>query len=123
MRSSTSTGTVADTAPPGSRGAGMRPARPRPAPGPPTRRGRGARDRADLLEDVTRILVRQVADVDDHGAEVRDLVERVAALDPPEVDRGPVEQLGRLARERQGLDSPEHLDRLQHRVVAQPRGG
>ena len=79
------------------------------------------RDRPDLLEDVTRILVRQIADVDDHGALVRDLVQRVPAVDPAEVDRRAVEQLGGLARERQGLDSAEHVDGLQHRVVAQPR--
>ena len=76
---------------------------------------------ADLLEDVTGVLVGEVADVDDHRAEIGDLVERVAALDPAEVDRRAVEQLGRLARERQGLDSPEHVDRLQDRVVAEPR--
>ena len=80
------------------------------------------RDRADLREDVTGILVGQVADVDDHGALVRDLVQRVPAVDPAEVDRRPVEQLGGLARERQGLDSAEHIDGLQHRVVAEPRG-
>jgi hypothetical protein len=78
------------------------------------------RDRPDLLEDVTRVLVGQVADVDDHGALVRDLVQRVPAVDPAEVDRWAVEQLGGLARERQGLDSAEHVDGLQHRVVAQP---
>ena len=80
-------------------------------------------DRADLLEDVAGVLVGQVADVDHHGAEIGHLVERVAAVDAPEVDRRAVEHLGGLARERQGLDSPEHVDRLQDRVVAQPRGG
>jgi len=59
------------------------------------------RDRADLLEDVAGVLVGQVADVEDHGALVRHHVQRLPARDPAEVDRGPVEQLGGLARERQ----------------------
>jgi hypothetical protein len=79
-------------------------------------------DRPDLREELIGILVGQVADVDVHDALVGNLVDRVPAGDPAEVDRGPVEQLGGLARERQGLDSPEDVDRLQHGVVPQPRG-
>ena len=55
-------------------------------------------------------------------ARVRDLVERVAALDAGDVDRGPVEHVRRLAAERQGLDAPERVVRLEDRVVAEPRG-
>jgi hypothetical protein len=54
---------------------------------------------ADLGEDLGRILVGEVADVDVHAAEVRDLVEGVAALDARDVDRGPVEEVGGLPAE------------------------
>jgi hypothetical protein len=40
------------------------------------------------------VLVGQVADVDVDDASVGHLVERVAAEDPPQVDRRPVEELG-----------------------------
>ena len=55
----------------------------------PRRRGRPAH----LLQDRGRVLLGQVADVDVDHASVGHLVERVAAPDPAEVDRGAVEQL------------------------------
>ena len=67
------------------------------------------------------VLARQVADVDVDHAAVGHLVERVAADDAAEGDRRAVEQLGRLARERQRLDPAEDVHGLQHRVVAEPR--
>src|SRR3954447_22001987 len=82
---------------------------------------RRVRDRLDLREDRAHVLARQVADVDVDHAEVRDLVERVAAQDAPEADRGPVEELRRVAGERHRLDTAEDVDGLEHRVVALPR--
>ncbi len=54
---------------------------------------------ADVREDRAGILVGEKANVDVHAAEVRHLVERVAAVDPRDVDRGPVEEIGGLATE------------------------
>jgi hypothetical protein len=73
-----------------------------------------------LRQDLSGILAREVAHIDRHRAPVRHLVERVAALDPPEVDRGAVEQLRGLARERKRLDRPKHIDRFQDCVVPEP---
>src|SRR5690349_13755453 len=67
-------------------------------------------DLAHGLEDLVGVLARQVAHVHVHRAQVGDLVDRVAAHDPAEADRRPVEELRRLARERQRLDLPEHVD-------------
>ena len=77
--------------------------------------------RADQGEQLARVLLREIADVDVHGAFLGHLVRRVAADDPAEVHRRPVEQLRGLQGERHRFDSPEDVDRLQHRVVAEPR--
>src|SRR4051794_29422535 len=73
---------------------------------------RGVRDRLDVREDRGGGLARQEADVDVDRAAVGHLVHGVAADDPAEAHRGPVEQLARLARERHRLDRAEHVDRL-----------
>ena len=70
---------------------------------------------------VLGVLARQVADVEVDRAQVGHAVHGVAADDPAEADRRAVEQVGGLARERQRLDAAEGVDRLDHRVVAQPR--
>ena len=75
----------------------------------------------DLPPDLRRVLAGQVADVDVDHARVGHLVEGVAAEDAAEVDRGAVEQVGALAREGQRLDRAEGVERLQDRVVAEPR--
>ena len=72
--------------------------------------------------DRVGVLAGQVAHVDVDHAQVGHLVERVAALDAAEVDRGAVEQVRGLARERQALDLAEDVDRLQDGVVADPGG-
>src|SRR4051794_25244981 len=64
-------------------------------------------DGPDLGQQVTRVLPGEVTDVNGHLAVVWDLVDDVPAVDPPEVDRGAVEELGGLAGEGHGLDSPE----------------
>ena len=78
-------------------------------------------DLAYLRDDLMRVLARQEADVHPHRAAIGHPVERVAAGDPAEVDRRAVEHLGRFAAERERLDRAEHVERLQHRVVAEPR--
>ena len=50
-------------------------------------------DGPHLGEDLPRILAGQIAHVDRHLAAVGHLVEGVAALDPAQVDRRPVEHL------------------------------
>ena len=57
------------------------------------RRHLGAGQAAHLLQHPRGVLVGQVADVDVDHASVGHLVERVAAPDPAEIDRGAVEQL------------------------------
>src|SRR5665213_1021867 len=79
-------------------------------------------NRSHLREDLARILAGQITHVDGHLATVGDLVQRVAALDPAQVDRRPVEHLRGLARKRQTLNRPEHVDRLEHGVIPQPWG-
>jgi hypothetical protein len=60
----------------------------------------GVGNRGDLPEDLSGILLRQVADVDIDYAGVGHFVQRVPTHDPAEVDRRAVEELGRLKRER-----------------------
>jgi hypothetical protein len=91
-----------------------------PVKGP---RGRGALERVDVGQDRVGVLAGEVADVQVDHAGVRHAVDGVAAGDPPQVDGGTVEQVGGLAREGQRLDLAEHVDRLHHGVVADPRGG
>ena len=91
-----------------------------PVEGP---RGGGAVEGVDVGEDRVGVLAGQVADVHVDHAGVRHAVDGVAARDPAEVDRRPVEEVGRLARERQRLDLAEDVDRLDHRVVPDPRRG
>ena len=61
----------------------------RHARGRPDERARDVdvRDRADLGEQLARVLLREIADVDVHGAFLGHLVRRVASDDPPEVHR------------------------------------
>src|SRR5215218_26124 len=81
-----------------------------------------ALDRLDGREDLVGVLAGQVAQVDLEHAVVGHAVHRVAAGDPSEADRRTVEEVGGLARERQGLDAAEDVDRLEDGVVAEPRG-
>ena len=53
-----------------------------------------------LGEDLLRVLVWEVANVDVDHASVRHLVESVAADDPPQVDRRPVEELRAVSGKR-----------------------
>src|SRR3954451_14480425 len=77
-------------------------------------------DGADLRRDVGGVLVGQEADVDVDRADVGDLVERVAARDPGQVDRRAVEEVRGLAAEGQRLDAAEDVERLEDRIVAEP---
>jgi len=76
---------------------------------------------ADLGQDIRGVLAGEIADIDPHRAFLGDHVQRVAARDPAQVDRRAIEHLRGLPREWERLDGPEHIHRLQHRVVAQPR--
>src|SRR4051812_25364179 len=74
----------------------------------------------DLRSDRSRVLSGQITDVDVDGARVGHLVERVAAKDAAEVDRGTIEEIRALAGEGERLDRAEDVERLEDRVVAQP---
>src|SRR6185437_16893256 len=79
-------------------------------------------ERPQLPQHLLRRLVGQVADVDVHPAIVGHDVDHVAAADAADVDGWVLVQLRAAGRERQLQDPAVELERLQYRVIAQPRG-
>ena len=67
---------------------------------PEGREHSGVRQSAHLLEDLVGVLIGQEADIDVYDAGIGHFVQGVAAHDPTEIDRGPVEQGGAVACKR-----------------------
>ena len=83
----------------------------------------GTVERHQLLAHALDRLLGQVADVHVERAALGNLVDAVAAGDPPQVDRRAVVEARALLRERQQLEPVEDVHGPLDRVHAEPRGG